>query len=74
MPKLELYGAGSCPFTDELREQLEWEGRPFIEYDVETDEAARARMVKLTGGRMVPVLVQDGRVVVIGRHGRGCIV
>ena len=32
---LELFGGGGCPFTAELREQLEWDGREFVEYDVE---------------------------------------
>jgi glutaredoxin 3 len=71
---LELYGAFSCPFTSELREQLEWEGKPFVEYDVEADAAARARLITLTGGRMVPALIEAGRVVTIGWRGRGCVV
>jgi glutaredoxin 3 len=74
MATLELYGASHCPFTADLREQLEWEGRTFVEYDVEADEAARARLVALTGERMVPALVEDGRVVAVGWRGRGCTV
>jgi mycoredoxin len=71
---LELYGTKSCPYTAELREQLEWDGREFDEHDVEEDGEALARMVALTGQRTVPVLVEDGRVVQIGWQGRGCIV
>ena len=74
MATLELYGASRCPFTADLREQLEWEGRVFVEYDVEADAAAHARLVALTGERMVPALVEDGRVVAIGWRGRGCTV
>jgi mycoredoxin len=74
MATLELYGASHCPFTADLREQLEWEGRTFVEYDVEADQAARARLVALTGERMVPALVEDGRVVAVGWRGRGCTV
>ena len=75
MPDLELFGSASCQFTGELREWLEWNGRQFVEYDVELDPAAMAKMCALTGGqRMVPVLVEDGRVVQIGWQGRGCIV
>jgi mycoredoxin len=74
MTLLELYGASHCPFTGELREQLEWEGRTFVEYDVDTDAAARERLVTITGGRMVPALVEDGRVVAVGWRGRGCAV
>ena len=72
--RLELYGTPGCPYTAELREQLEWDGRDFDEHDVEADAAALARMVQLTGQRTVPVLVEDGRVVQIGLQGRGCIV
>jgi mycoredoxin len=74
MATLELYGSSRCPFTTELRERLEWEGRPFVEYDVDADRDANARLVTITGGRMVPALVEDGRVVAVGWQGRGCTV
>lgn len=73
-PALELYGAKSCPFTAELRERLEWDGRDFTEYDVEADAEAFARVAGMTGGRhAVPVLVEDGRVVQVGWQGRSCM-
>ena len=71
---LELYGAQGCPYTRELRENLLWEGKAFQEYDVEEDPEALKRVLDLTGGRTVPVLVEDGRVVQVGYQGRGCIV
>jgi glutaredoxin 3 len=72
--RLELYGAGSSPFTAELRERLEWDGSEFADYDVEADAAAYARLSALTGGRMtVPVLIEDGRVIQTGWQGRGCV-
>ena len=72
---LELYGTPGCPYTAELRQELHWDGRPFVEHDVEADAAAFARMVALTGGqRAVPVLVEDGRVLQIGWQGRSCMV
>lgn len=75
MVEVELFGAATCRFTGELREWLEWNGREFVEYDVERDPKAIAKMCVLTGGqRMVPVLVENGRVVQIGWQGRGCIV
>jgi glutaredoxin 3 len=71
----ELYGSASCRFTAELREDLEWRGIEFTEYDVEADAQAFARMIALTKGeRTVPVLVEDGAVVSVGYQGRGCIV
>jgi len=73
--KLELYGTASCPYTQELREWLEWARRDFEEYDVEADPTARSRMHAIDGNlRTVPVLIEDGKVVQVGWHGRGCIV
>lgn len=70
---LELFGAAGCPFTDELREWLEFSRREFIEYDVDADDEAFIRMRNATGQRTVPVLMEDGKVVQIGWHGRGCV-
>ncbi|MDB5027521.1 MAG: glutaredoxin [Candidatus Eremiobacteraeota bacterium] len=73
---LELYGTATCPFTAELREDLEFRGRDFVEYDVEADGEARRRMIALCGGgaAAVPVLVEDGRVAQVGYGGRSCYV
>ncbi|MBC5807703.1 MAG: glutaredoxin, partial [Candidatus Eremiobacteraeota bacterium] len=69
------YGTASCPHTAELRDDLEWRAQEFVEYDVDNDHTALQRMLALTGGnRMVPVLVQDGRVEQIGWRGLGCYV
>lgn len=70
---LELYGAKGCPYTGELRESLLWDGKEFVEYDVEEDEEAFKRLIALTGGHTVPVLVEGQRVIQIGVSGRGCI-
>jgi len=73
--KLELFGSSSCPYTRELREWLEWKDCEFVEYDVEADTEARARMLALSGGqRTVPLLVEDGNVTQVGWKGRGCVV
>ncbi len=73
--KVELYGARSCPYTAELREQLLWDGREFVEYDVEHDSDALKRMLALTNGQQtIPVLVDMGRITQVGWQGRGCIV
>lgn len=71
---LELYGSSSCPYTAELRDQLDYEGRPYMEYDVEIDTAALERLVILTGGRAIPALVENGRVIELGWRGRSCMV
>jgi mycoredoxin len=73
-PQVELYGTRSCAFTAELREHLEWQGQPFVEYDVEADVLAFDRLQQLTrGGRAVPVLVENGVVKSVGWLGRSCL-
>ncbi len=72
---LELYGTEGCQYTQELREWLEWTRRDFLEYDVEADPEARKRMASFDKSlRTVPVLVEDGKVIQVGWHGRGCII
>jgi glutaredoxin len=75
VPKYELFGTRSCPYTQEMREWLEWKGYDYVEYDVETNSDARSRMMAIAAGqRTVPVLVDDGKVSQIGWQGRGCII
>jgi glutaredoxin len=72
--KVELYGTRSCPYTQELREWLEFRGTEFVEFDVDDDLDARARIRALSSGqRTVPVLVEDGKISQIGWQGRGCV-
>jgi len=71
---LELFGSQSCPYTREMREELEWQGRSFIEYNVEQDPRAYQRLITLTGQRTIPVLIEDGKVIQIGWQGRACVI
>jgi glutaredoxin 3 len=72
---VELYTAAGCEFSETAREDLEWRGIDFVEYDVEKDPEARQRMLGITGGnRTVPVLVEEGKPPQIGWMGRGCTV
>lgn len=73
MARLELYGTASCPYTREMREWLELRRALFEEYDVDTDPAARRRLRALAGSQhMVPMLVENGRLIQVGWQGRGC--
>ncbi|ABG05026.1 glutaredoxin [Rubrobacter xylanophilus DSM 9941] len=73
--RVELYTAPGCPYSEAAREDLEWRGVEFVEYDVEKDRRAYERLLKLTGGmRTVPVIVEEGRPVQVGWMGRGCTV
>lgn len=75
MKRIELYGTSTCPYTRDMREWLEMRRTDFVEYDVETDRAARERLRAVAGGqRTVPVLVEDGQVVQVGWQGRGCAI
>ena len=73
--KRELFGTASCPYTQEMREWLEFRQVDFTEYDVEQDPNARSRMRAIAGDvRTVPVLVENDKVVQVGWQGRGCMV
>ncbi len=37
MPKFELFGTKGCPYTQDMREWLDWKGYDYQEYDVELD-------------------------------------
>lgn len=75
MARVELFGSGRCEHTESMREWLEWRGVEFVEFDVDVDPSARARLKALGGGqRLVPMLIEDGTVVQIGWQGRGCVI
>jgi len=70
---VELYTTPGCPFCAAAREDLDWRGIPYVEYDVEADSQALERMLKLTGGsRTVPVIVDPNAPIRIGWMGSGC--
>ncbi|MGH3086433.1 MAG: Uxx-star family glutaredoxin-like (seleno)protein [Rubrobacteraceae bacterium] len=71
--RVELYTSSGCPHCDAAREDLEWRGLDFVEYDVEKDRESHERMVRITGGsRTVPVIVEEGKPPQIGWMGQGC--
>jgi len=72
---IELYTTVGCPYSEAAREDLEWRGVDFVEYDVERAPEAYTRMLEITGGnRTVPVIVEEGKPVQIGWMGRGCFI
>ena len=71
---VELYTTEGCPHSEAAREDLEWRGVDFIEYDVEQDPGARKRMLEITSGtRTVPVIVEEGKPAQVGWMGRGAL-
>lgn len=72
---IQLYVSAGCPYCAAARDDLEWRGVEFVEYDVERDPEARARLLLITGGnRTVPALVEEGKPVRVGWMGRGCVI
>jgi glutaredoxin 3 len=72
---MELYTIAHCPYSAEAREDLEWRGVDFVEYDVEQDRYAYERMLELSGDkRTVPVIVEENKPVQVGWMGQGCFV
>lgn len=72
---IELYSTSGCPHSEAAREDLEWRGVEFVEYDVEKDREAYERMLEITGGqRLVPVIFEEGKPVRVGWMGQGCFV
>ena len=59
MPKTELFGTPSCPYTREMREWLEFRGRDFVEYNVDADPPARPP--ESSGGKPAPGARAGGR-------------
>ncbi len=73
--RTELYVTLGCPYSAAAREDLEWRGVDFMEYDVEKDEAALERMLEVSGGRRtVPVISEEGKPVQVGWMGQGCYI
>ena len=58
---LELFATTTCPYCSELREQLDADGLDYVEYDVEADAAARARLNALVGGQRPRAGARRGR-------------
>jgi len=72
---LELFSSKTCQYCEQVRDRLDLDGLEYVEHDVDDDRRARERLTALVGSNaMVPVLVDDGRVVQVGVDGRGCYV
>lgn len=66
-PKVEIYTWSTCPFCIRAKDLLSDKKIEFIEYGIDGDEAARAKMSKRANGRRsVPqIFIND-------RHIGGC--
>jgi len=62
--RVEIFGKDTWPYTTAAREDYASRKIPFTYIDVKRDAKALARMVELSGGRRVPVIVDRGKVTV----------
>jgi glutaredoxin len=53
--RITLYGRAGCHLCDDAREVLERLGEPFLEVDIESDDALHARLLE-----RIPVVALDG--------------
>jgi glutaredoxin 3 len=62
--KVEIYTTTFCPFCVRAKRLLKSKGVEFAEIDVTNDDALRAKMVEMSGGRRtVPEIFIDGKIV-----------
>lgn len=61
-PQVQIYTTAHCPYCIKAKAWLKSHDVPFQEFDVEDDDRARARAVKL-GGRGVPIIDVGGEVI-----------
>ena len=64
--KVEIYSTASCHFCHLAKEFFVANSIPFVDYNVGADTAKRAEMIDKSGQMGVPVIVIDGKDVVIG--------
>ena len=64
MAKVEIYTTSYCPFCTRAKSLLKSKGVAYTEIDVTDDDAMRAKMVELSGGRRtVPEVFINGKIV-----------
>jgi len=66
MKKVEIYSTESCHFCHLTKEFLTANKIPFTGYNVGADLTKRAEMIEKSGQMGVPVVVIDGKDIVIG--------
>lgn len=64
--KVEIYSTETCHFCHMAKEFLKSKNVPFTDYNVGTDTAKRAEMIEKSGQMGVPVIVIDGKDIIVG--------
>ncbi len=66
MKKVEIYSTASCHFCHMAKEFFTENKIPFTDYNVGTDIDKRREMINKSGQMGVPVIVIDGKDIVVG--------
>jgi glutaredoxin 3 len=66
MKKVEIYSTASCHFCHLAKEFFTSNNIPFTDYNVGTDTQKRAEMIEKSGQMGVPVIVIDGKDIIVG--------
>lgn len=66
MKKVEIYSTDTCHFCHMAKDFFKENNVSFIDYNVGTDIAKRSEMLEKSGQMGVPVIVVDGKDVVVG--------
>jgi len=61
---VEVFGKDTWPYTTAAREDCAKRKVPFRYINVKNDPGELQRMIRLSGGREVPVIVENGKVTV----------
>jgi glutaredoxin-like YruB-family protein len=64
--KVEIYSTESCHFCHATKEFFKDNGIVFTDYNVGTDTTKRQEMIDKSGQMGVPVVIIDGKDVVVG--------
>jgi len=62
--RVEIFGKDTWPYTTAAREDYARRKIPFTYVDVRRDSKELERMIDLSGGRRVPVIVESGKVTI----------
>ena len=66
MKKVEIYSTETCHFCQMAKEFFQKHNIPFTDYNVGTNVAKRSEMLEKSGQMGVPVIVIDGKDVIVG--------
>jgi len=62
MKTVEIFGKDTWPYTIAAREDYAKRKVPFVYINVKNDKQELERMIALSGGRQVPVILEAGKV------------